>query len=137
MVYDLDWCEFKGVMNEFLFLNIKSPVEWVKIIIKLKDNSEFREQYLMSLGKYLKTTFKPDRVKKIIDEKTREIANEIPYHLQKWGSNSFNALNVSDWNNKVNDLKNIYEKHYNDIVRNLKVKFNLNDSEYNKYFGGL
>ena len=137
MLYDLDWCEFKGVMNEFLFLNIKSSVEWVKIINKLKDNSEFREQYLMSLGKYLKTTFKPDRVKKILDEKTKEIEKEMPYHLQRWGSNSFNASNILEWKNDINSLKSKYEKHYNDIVRNLKVKFNLNDSEYNKYFGGL
>ena len=133
MLYDLDYCSFSESLDAFLFLTTDNNIDWVKIIKKLKDNSEFRDLYLTSLG----TTFKPERVNKIIDENVKIIEGEMFYHLMKWGTSNKDSESVSIWKNNIASFKNNYAKRYNHIVSSLKTGFNLSDSEYNKYFGGL
>ena len=143
MLYDLDW----SLWN--MGLNMGYPTRFggtpaatylnssLVIVRNLYKNKEFKDLYLSSLAKYLKTTFKPDRMKKIVDELAKEIENEMPYHIKKWGGSYPSLRSMSGWKNNVSSLKNSLTNRYNRVVNNLKSYFNLSNNEYKKYFGDL
>ena len=143
MLYDLDWSLWN--MN----LDISYPTRYgsvpaatylsssINMVRKLYQNSEFKKQYLTSLGKYLKTTFKPERVNEIIDELVSEIKDEMPRHINRWKGSYPNLNSMDAWMRNINNFKNTYRKRYESVLRNLKSNFKLSNSEYEEYFGGL
>ena len=104
---------------------------------KLYQNSEFKDLYLKSVAKYLKNTFKPDRMNKIVDELAGEIENEMPYHIKKWGGSYSRLSSMTLWKNNLKRFKSSLTTRYNKVVSNIRSNFNLSNSEYNKYFGDL
>ena len=143
MLYDLDWSLWNmGLDMGYPTKNSKVPAATylsssVKIVRKLYQNSEFKDLYLTSVAKYLKTTFKPDRMNKIVDELASEIEKEMPYHISKWGSSYARISSMNLWKNNIKGLKNNLTTRYNRVVGNLRSYFNLSNNEYNKYFGDL
>ena len=107
------------------------------IVRKLYQNKEFKDLYLSNLSKYLKNTFKPDRVNKIIDELAKEIEQEMPNHIKRWGGSYSSLSSMNAWRNNLNNFKKSLNNRYKNVVNNLKRYFNLTDSEYKKYFGDL
>lgn len=138
MLYDLDWSLWNaGLDYSYPVVNKKIPAATylysiIDITRRLYQNSEFRELYLSSFGKYLKTTFLPSRVDEIIDEVSKEIENEISYHISRWKDN---VKSVSEWKNNINLFKERYHNRYNYVVNNIKSSFGLTQEEYDKYFG--
>ena len=143
MLYDMDWSLWN--MNIDMGYPIKSgrvPAATylsssINIVRRLYQNSEFKDLYLKSVAKYLKTTFKPDRMNKIVDELAKEIENEMPYHIAKWGSSYGRLSSMNAWRNNLKNFKNTLTTRYNRVVSNVKNYFNLSNSEYQKYFGDL
>lgn len=143
MLYDLDWSLWNMNLDmAYPIKNVKVPAATylsssLTIVRNLYKNSEFKDLYLKSLAKYLKETFKPERIHKIIDELVYEIEEEMPYHIKRWGS-SYPRLNSMDrWKSNIKTLKNNITNRYNKVISNLQSNFNLSNSEYNKYFGDL
>ena len=144
IIYDLDFAYITYETKPVLYLN-KNPYynSSLDIIVKLYKNKEFKDLYLTSLAKYLKTTFKPSRINKIVDQMTKEVEEEMKYHIERWGDkytyvyNWDRIPNMSSWKNNLNVLKNNMKKRYNDIVNNLQSGFKLSDAEYKKYFGDI
>ena len=143
MLYDLDWSLWNmGLDMGYPTKNSGVPAATylsssVKIVRKLYQNSEFKDLYLTSVAKYLKTTFKPDRMNKIVDELASEIEKEMPYHISKWGSSYARISSMNLWKNNIKGLKNNLTTRYNRVVGNLRNYFNLSNNEYSKYFGDL
>ena len=143
MLYDLDW----SLWN--MGLDMAYPTKYTRvpaatylsssitIVRTLYQNSEFKNLYLKSLAKYLSTTFKPERMEKIIDELAREIEKEMPYHIKRWGGSYPSLSSMNAWKNNINNFKRTINNRYNRVVSNLQSNFNLSNSEYNKYFGEL
>lgn len=143
MLYDLDWSLWNSSLNmgyPIKFGNTPAATylsSSLVIIRNLYKNSEFKDMYLKKLAYYLKNTFKPDRMNKIIDELAKEIENEMPYHIKRWGS-SYPGLNsMSKWKSNISSFKSSYKSRYNNVVNNIKSYFSLSNNEYNKYFGDL
>ena len=143
MLYDMDWSLWNLNLDMgYPIKNGRVPAATylsssINIVRKLYQNSEFKDLYLTSVAKYLKTTFKPDRMKKIVDELSSEIENEMPYHIKKWGSSYSRLSSMSLWKNNLKNFKNTLETRYNRVISNLRIYFNLSNSEYQKYFGDL
>lgn len=143
MLYDLDWSLWNLSLDMgYPIKNIKVPAATyvgtsIQIVRKLYQNSEFKDLYLTSLAKYLKTTFKPDRMTKIVDELAKEIEDEMPYHIIKWGSSYVRLSSMTRWKNNLKSFKNNLTIRYNNVVNNIRSYFNLSNNEYNKYFGDL
>ncbi len=143
MLYDMDWSLWNmGLDMGYPIKSGRIPAATylsssINIVRKLYKNSEFKDLYLKSLAKYLKTTFKPDRMKKIVDELAKEIENEMPYHINKWGSKYSNLYSISRWKSNLSNFKSTLTTRYNRVTSNLRSYFNLSNSEYNKYFGDL
>lgn len=138
MLYDLDWSLWNTNLSmNYTVLNTHiPPVTYVysvyEISRKLYQNNEFKDMYLKTFAYHLENTFKPERMHKIVDELAKEIETEMPYHIQRWpGMHS----NINAWNNNVQNFKTKLTNRYNYVTKNIKREFNLNDSEYQKYFG--
>lgn len=143
MLYDMDW----SLWN--MGLDMGYPIKYgrvpaatylsssINIVRKLYRNSEFKDLYLKNLAKYMKTTFKPDRMNKIVDELAKEIEPEMKYHINRWGSSYARLSSLSAWKRNVNNFKSTLTTRYNRVKSNLKSYFNLSNNEYNKYFGDL
>ena len=76
-------------------------------------------------------------MKKIVDELSKEIENEMKNHINKWGSKYSNLYSISRWKSNLSNFKSTLTTRYNRVVNNLRSYFNLSNSEYNKYFGDL
>ena len=143
MLYDLDWSLWNmGLDMGYPIKSGRIPAATylyssVNLVRKLYQNSEFKDLYLKSLAKYLKTTFKPERMNKIIDELVSEIEPEMPLHINRWGASYGRLSSMNGWKNNVKAFKNSLTNRYNRVVNNLRSYFNLSNSEYNKYFGDL
>ena len=74
---------------------------------------------------------------KIVDELASEIESEMPYHIKKWGSSYARLNSMSRWKSNVSSFKGSITNRYNKVLKNLKSNFNLNNSDYTKYFGDL
>ena len=143
MLYDMDWSLWNmGLDMGYPIKSGRVPAATylsssINIVRKLYKNSEFKDLYLKNLAKYLKNTFKPDRMNKIVDELAKEIENEMTYHIKKWGSSYARLSSMSAWNRNLKNFKSTLTTRYNRVTSNLKSYFNLSNSEYNKYFGDL
>lgn len=143
MLYDMDWSLWNmGLDMGFPIKSGRVPAATylsssIQITRKLYKNSEFKDMYLKSLAKYLKETFKPARMKKIVDDLAKEIEPEMKYHINKWGSKYSNLYSISRWKSNLSNFKSTLTTRYNRVVSNLRSYFNLSNSEYNKYFGDL
>lgn len=143
MLYDMDWSLWNmGLDMGYPIKSGRVPAATylsssINIVRKLYKNSEFKDLYLKSLAKYLKTTFKPDRMKKIVDELAKEIEPEMTYHVKRWGGSYYGLSSVSAWKRNLNNFKSTLTTRYNRVTSNLRSYFNLSNSEYNKYFGDL
>ena len=143
IIYDLDYAYVNYETKANLYLN-QNPYynSSLDMIVKLYRNKEFKDLYLKSLAKYLKTTFKPSRTRKIVDEMVKEIENEMKYHINRWYGYSHiygwdYISSLSNWKNNMNSLKSSLKNRYNSIVNNLKNGFKLSNEEYKKYFSDL
>ena len=143
MLYDMDWSLWNmGLDMGYPIKSGRIPAATylssaININRRLYQNSEFKDMYLKNVAKYLKETFKPDRMNKIVDELAKEIETEMTYHIKRWGSSYANLSSISSWKRNLNNFKGTLTTRYNRVVSNLKSYFNLSNSEYNKYFGDL
>ena len=143
MLYDMDWSLWNmGLDMGYPVKSGRIPAATylsssINIVRKLYKNSEFRDLYLKNLAKYLKTTFKPSRMNKIVDELAKEIEDEMTYHIKRWGSSYSNLNSMTRWKSNLKNFKSTLTTRYNRVISNLRSYFNLSNSEYNKYFGDL
>ena len=143
MLYDMDWSLWNmGLDMGYPIKSGRVPAATylsssITIVRKLYQNSEFKDLYLTNLAKYLKNTFKPDRMNKIVDELASEIKNEMTYHINRWGGSYARLSSIQRWENNLKTFKSTLTTRYNRVVSNLRTYFNLSNNEYNKYFGDL
>lgn len=103
-------------------------------------NPKIREMYIKTWAEHLKTTFKPERMHKILDRMVKEIEQEMPYQINRWYSESiytsqFTIYNMNHWRNNVANLRKVITDRYNYAIKNIRTGLNLTKEEYNKYFG--
>ena len=143
MLYDLDWSMWNSSIKmnyPVLGTNIPAATYLYSLINasrKLYKNQEFRDLYLSTLAYHLKNTFTPSRMNKIVDDLASEIEYEMPYHIERWGSQYYNLNSMNRWKNNLQSFKNMITNRYNYVVKNLKSDFSLSDQEYQKYFKEL
>lgn len=142
MAYDFDWSLWRASSNvSYPVISTSIPAatylsSTYTISRALYKNSKFRDLYLSTFAYHMKNTFVPSRMNDIVDELAKEIENEMPYHINRWGSR-MSPNSMSNWRSNLNLFKNRINNRYNSIKGRIKSDFGLSNSEYNKYFGGL
>ena len=149
MLYDQDWSLYPTL---YRYVDLFYPFEpyghgignyfSTFVTYKLWQNWNFRDLYLKTFAYHMKNTFDPDRMIKILDDMTKEVENEMPYHIDRWYSDYVNAgkgpiRSMDSWYSNIDRLKSIIRERYNLVKWNLKSQFRLSDYEYNLYFGDL
>ncbi|MBP5684733.1 MAG: CotH kinase family protein [Bacilli bacterium] len=144
MLYDLDWSLWKSSVLNMGFSTRVMPSQAATslsssllIVRSLYKNSEFKDMYLTKVAYYLKNTFKPEHMNEVIDRLVKEIENEMPYHIERWGSSYPSMNSMTKWKNNIASFKTAIKNRYDYVINNLKSYFQLSDSEYKKYFGDL
>ncbi len=143
MLYDLDWSLWN--MNLDIAYPTKSgrvPAATylsssVLIVRSLYKNSEFKDLYLKTLAYHLKNTFNKERTNQIIDELSKEIENEMPYHIKRWQGSYGRLGSMNAWKNNLSAFKKSLNNRYDKVLKNLQSNFGLSNAEYKKYFGDL
>ena len=109
------------------------------LMSRLIKNPKFRELYIKTFAEHLNTTFKPDRMIKILDKMVDEIKNEMPYHIKRWynesiGVGMYRLSSVTEWNNNISYFKKQIKERHSIALSTIKKGLGLTDAEYNKYF---
>ena len=102
-------------------------------------NPKFRELYIKTWAEHLNTTFKPDRLIKILDKMVNEIKSEMPYHIKRWvnesiGTGMYTLYSMNQWNSNISFFKKQLKERYNIALNTIKGGLGLTDAEYKKYF---
>ena len=103
---------------------------------RLCTNDNFRNEFIQRYAERMNHTFNHDRVVSIIDSLSSLIQNEIPRHIQKWGT-YIDSLSIdiwgqtpgisslSSWNSEIQKLKNFAEQRGNYASQYLSTLFGL------------
>ena len=102
-------------------------------------NPKFRELYIKTFSELLNTTFKPERMIKILDEMTDEIKSEMPYHIKRWYSESINVSSntlddINEWYSNLSYFKKQLKERHSIALKTIKEGLGLSNEEYQKYF---
>ena len=74
--------------------------DWSTYLIRtLLTNETFKTEFINRFTMYLGTYFRTEQTMKLIDSCASNIADEIPYHLARWGS-------ATNWTSNVNVMRN-------------------------------
>ncbi len=108
---------------------------WSTFLIRnLLKNQGFKEKFIEKFMTHLNTTFKPERVKKILNDLASVIEPEIPRAYGRWEEihlegdvhNYYtNYTDVNDWYNEIDKMKNFADNRPNIIIDQLREKFNI------------
>ena len=108
---------------------------WSTFLIRnLLKNQNFKEKFIEKFMTHLNITFKPDRVKNILNELASVIEPEIPRAYGRWEEvhlegdihNYYtNYTDVNDWYNEIEKMKNFANERPSKIIEQLKRKFNI------------
>lgn len=149
VLYDQDWSLYPTL---YRYVDLFYPFEpyghgignyfSTTITYRLWQNWNFRDLYLKTFSYHMKNTFNPDRMINILDEMTKEVESEMPYHIDRWYYDYVSAGKVpiksmDNWYANLDKLKSMIRERYDLVKRNLKSEFRLSDYEYNLYFGDL
>lgn len=134
VVFDQDWALWSGetgtwnMVEEFINPNGHGVGHMFSsdLARALMKNSAVRDQFIQTYGKYLKTTFSPDRLLSLFDQMVAEIETEMPYHIEKWGTPS----TVESWQRNCRTLRGIIEKRAEKTRKDIIATFSCQSSSY-------
>lgn len=119
VLFDLDWAlypsTYKWNMVEEMFNPSGHGVGKMfdtDLMVALVANQGFREYFISTYGKYLRTVFDTERMLSIFDAMVAEIEAEMPYQIERWGAPS----SYSRWESNVKRLREIVAEK-NALVR--------------------
>lgn len=82
-------------------------------------NPQFKTKFIQTLAAAMGSGFSPEHVTETIDLFAQRIANEIPFHKQRWGGN------INDWNYEVQRLRNFASDRHQYMLHHISQFFNL------------
>lgn len=88
---------------------------------RLLHNGAFREQFVIRFSDLLNTTFRSERMSRIIEEAVAEITPEMPRHIARWRA----PKSLRYWRKSVRDLLHFIEERPTHQRRHLEEFFQL------------
>jgi len=98
---------------------------WSTLMLRrLLENTDFRNQFVNRFADLMNSTFLSERVNKAIDQKRDLIAEEMPFHLQRW-----TGATQSYWISQVEVLKEFASQRPVNVFYHIRKKFNFQNSQ--------
>ncbi len=124
VLFDMDWALFPSTYEWNMVEEIFNPAGHgvgkmfdTDLMVALLANKDFRENFIRTYGKHLKTTFSQTRLLEIFDSMIAEIDEEMKYHIERWNSPS----SYERWKSNVSRLREIISKK-TEMTRNDVIK---------------
>ncbi|MGN0447121.1 MAG: CotH kinase family protein [Acutalibacteraceae bacterium] len=138
--FDVDWSLFGSTYDYNIIDNYLDPEGHgvgqnfsTTLTRNLYKNASFRQKMLETFSKHYKTTFKPERLIKILDTLTAEIDSEMPYHCNRWDD----MCSYEAWKSGVEYLKEIIAAKYELFPSQMIEGLSMTKAEIEKYLGDV
>ena len=138
MLFDLDWAMFPSTYkSDRLYGDLLDPAghgqgNWFSttLQVKLMQNPDFKEKFIERYAKFLNTTFKTDRMLKILDQSVALIRDEMTEQIARWRVPS----TIQAWNDNVAALRTITSKKRALMIASLQQSFDLSQAKMKELF---
>lgn len=136
ILFDMDYAFYNYSNDYYYFLtnpngmNTRFHVDNT-LLIKLFKNEYFRKDFLERLSYNLKTTWNKENILNKFDEIYNKIYPEMTRNQKRWN------LSFDEWVKQCEKLKNYFINRQDYLLKQTKAYFNLNENDYNYYFGGI
>ena len=121
-----------NTINYFTTATTPESYDWCrKILTSMLENEEYEQQFAQRFADQMYTSFHPDRVKTVIEEKREKIAAEIPNHVNRWAGTTSSygdgLPSVTYWENQVQNRIDFSYARTEFMLGNVKDEFSLDD----------
>lgn len=137
VLFDLDWALYPSTYQWNMVEEIFNPAGHgvgkmfdSDLMVALLANDGFREYFLTTYGKYLRTVFDTERMLGIFDAMIAEIAPEMQNHINRWGMPSTYAR----WESNVARLREIISEKNGLVRRDIITTFTNPSVSYLKKY---
>ncbi len=90
----------------------------------LMDSDRFQTRFLQRAAAHFNNTFKADRIEFIVDSLSNSIRDEMPRHIDKWGSMGGISSMVS-WENELDAIKSFAQNRPANLYNHFNNELNL------------
>ncbi len=98
------------------------------IFRKLMANPEFEAEFIQRACTFMELVFPTEKTIPIIDEAEATLTADIGQHLDRWGFDNPDLLELDIWQDNVGKFRTFYEERTPYFHRNLQSNFSLLDS---------
>ena len=137
VLFDLDWALYPSTYEWNMVEEIFNPAGHgvgkmfdSDLMVALLANKGFREYFITTYGKYLRTVFDTERMLGIYDAMIAEIAPEMHNQIDRWGSPSTYAR----WESNVKRLREIISEKNGLVRRDIITTFTNPSVSYLKKY---
>lgn len=93
---------------------------WSVFLLKtLLENDDFRNDFINRFADNLNTSFVPERVKEMIEQKSGDIAHIIDEHNRRWNK-------IEDWEKEIKIMEDFAERRPSYVTRHITERFRNN-----------
>lgn len=93
---------------------------WSVFLLKtLLENDNFRNKFINRFADHLNTTFVSERMNKMIDQKSGDIAHIIEEHNRRWNK-------IEDWENEIRIMKDFADRRFSYVTKHIIDRFRAN-----------
>jgi hypothetical protein len=98
-----------------------------EIFQHLIQNTEFKNDFITRASTHLNTTFKKDRIIRIVDNFKNGISSEMPRHIQRWSSEG-GVSSMNFWESEIEELKDFEDARGDYVAQHIKSQFVLGNT---------
>lgn len=119
LIYDTDRGYTEASRQVFLSIYNHDPV-----LKRLLENINYRNHFLQQTCSHINATFREPYIFHLVDSLKNNIAQEMPFHIEKWAPYG-GVSSMDKWNNEVYILKDFAMKRKDTLLYRLDSMYNL------------
>ncbi len=138
VLFDMDWALTGSTYSWNMIEEIVNPAGHgvgkmfsTTLMCGLMRNDEFRDKFISTYVKLLRTTFATERMLQIYDDMVAELEPEMPYHIAKWGAPS----SMTSWKSSCASLRTMIAGKNEQTMRHLITTCTATSGYLPRYFG--
>ena len=119
LIYDTDRAYLDTWRQIFLMIYNHDPV-----LKRLLENINYRNHFLQQTCSHINATFRKSYVGHLVDSLKSNIAQEMPFHIERWAP-SGGVPSMDSWNSEVYVFKDFAQKRKDTLLHRLDSMYSL------------
>ena len=136
ILFDMDWALFRTTYHYNMIEEFIDPKGHgvgnafsTTIAVNLMKNPEFKTYFIEQYAYHMNTTFRPERMLRILEDMVDQVDSEMVRQCQRWGFTSY-----SKWEQSIEKLRTIIKERWDYSKGDLQDTFNLSDAYMKELF---